>query len=92
MPKEMKRILDRAASTERRTHDYKNQTGYLEASTFAGDIEHNGDDYTVDFGARAPYAEYVNNRGLMHIDELGQEAETMIDYFIDAEAEKLCGM
>jgi hypothetical protein len=69
------------AEQERRSHAYQNRTGYLEASTVvkAWDIS----DPAVEFvaGPFAPnpkgsmaYASFVNNRGLMQIDQLATQA------------------
>jgi hypothetical protein len=76
---QMKGILDEKAAEERSGHAYQNRTGDLEASTYA---EAAGGD-AVAFGARTEYAEYVNRRGLMRVDELAAEAELEIAYLYE---------
>jgi len=88
-PKEVKRILDRAAADERRTHAYRNRTGWLEKSTFAADLDAPTDGWSFELGARMHYASYVDNRGLMRIDEKAAKAATEIEYYLDGEAERL---
>jgi hypothetical protein len=84
----MKKILDKGAAEERRTHVYKNRTLRLQGSTFAlGPFA--GDDVEIEFGARMPYASFVEGRGLSRISEIAQRSEVEIDYFLDGEAEKL---
>lgn len=89
---DMKRILDRAASEERRTHEYRNQTYRLQGSTFALGPIQEGHNVVVGFGARMPYASFVDNRGLTRVRELADRAETEIDYRFDSEAERIGGM
>jgi len=81
---DMKATLDAAAADERASHAYQNRTGDLESSTYASEIISIGDADEVQLGAREPYAEYVNQRGLMRIDELAAEAEGEIAYLFDA--------
>lgn len=91
-PDEMKRILDRKATEERRTHRYKNRSGDLEASTLATDVIEVGDQRVVQLEAGEEYASYVARRGLMGLDDLATEAEQEIDLFLDGEIETLAGM
>lgn len=69
------------AEQERRSHAYTNRTGYLEASTLvkAWDVSDPGVEFVAGPFAPNPkgsmaYASYVNNRGLMQIDQLAQQA------------------
>jgi hypothetical protein len=69
------------AEQARRSHGYQNRTGYLEASTLVKALDVS--DPAVEFvaGPFAPnpkgsmaYASYVNDRGLMNIDDLSARA------------------
>jgi hypothetical protein len=88
-PDRMQRLLVGKAAEERRTHAYRNRTGDLEASTQASNVVEIGDQFLVQLEAAEEYASYVDNRGLMRIHELAQEAETEIDYMFDGDAERL---
>ncbi len=81
--RDMKALLDATAAEARRAHEYQNRTGELEASTYASDILSLGDADEVQLGVRTSYAEYVNQRGLVGIDELAGEAEVEIAYLLD---------
>ncbi len=83
VPREMHRIVAQAARDERRGHDYQNRTGDLERSTVATEPVTNDDTVQVDLVAGMQYASYVNARGLMGIDELAQQAEQEIEYYLD---------
>jgi hypothetical protein len=84
----MKKILDKAAQEERRTHEYTNRTFRLQGSTFAlGPFS--GADVDIEFGARMPYASFVENRGLSRVTEIALRSAIDIDYYLDGEAEKL---
>ncbi|HEX8794128.1 MAG TPA: hypothetical protein VF765_24465 [Polyangiaceae bacterium] len=85
----MKAILDAAAAEERATHAYHNRTGDLEASTFASDIIEDGDAREVQLGARTEYAQYVNDRGLMRIDDLARRAEVDVRAVFEGLAKKI---
>lgn len=78
--RQMKGTLDAKAAAERASHGYQNRTGDLEASTFASEVISIGDADEVQLGARAPYARWVNERGLMRIDELAAEATDELGY------------
>jgi hypothetical protein len=80
---QMKALLDGKAKEERDTHEYNNRTGDLEASTYAGDIIATATGHEVEFGARMFYAEFVNARGLMRVDELAEEARLELEYLFD---------
>lgn len=85
----MKRILDGKAAIERRTHAYQNRTRRLEGSTFALGPLPELDGVRVEFGARMPYASYVEDRGLSRVSDLAAQATTEIDYYLDAQVERL---
>lgn len=85
----MKRILDAKAAIERRTHAYKNRTHRLENSTFALGPLPESDGVRVEFGARMEYASFVEGRGLSRVTDLARQAETEIDYFLEASIEQL---
>jgi hypothetical protein len=89
VPQVMKATLDRAADQEARDHAYQNRTGFLEASTYASAVEESGDEAVVELAARMDYASYVNNRGLMRIDERAAEAATELEYAFEGEAVRL---
>jgi hypothetical protein len=89
---DMKTILDAAAREERRTHIYNNITHRLENSTFALGPIGDGDEVTVEYGARMEYASHVDNRGRTRVRELGAEAERTIEYKFDADADALGNM
>lgn len=88
-PREMHRIIERAAREERRTHAYRNRTGRLERNTVATDPITTDDGLQIDLAADTEYASYVNMRGLMQIDELAQRAEEEIEFYLEGEVEKL---
>lgn len=56
-------ILQRAASEERNTHDYRNQTGHLQQSTASRVIEEDDDSFLVRIEMGEEYASHVVNRG-----------------------------
>lgn len=91
-PAMMKTTLDAAAEHERSSHDYQNRTGDLEAETQATDLEESPDAYSVTLLADTDYAEYVNRRGLMTIDDTATEAETELQYYFEAEADRIAGL
>jgi len=82
----MQRRLAEAAKVERATHAYNNRTGNLEASTQASEVRETGDAVEVTLVAEMPYASYVNDRGLMTIDDSAAAAATDIDFILDATA------
>jgi len=79
----MQRTVARAAADERRTHAYQNRTGDLEASTQASEVISAGDVDAVTLSADMPYASYVNDRGLMRIDERAEEAGEELEFLFD---------
>jgi len=91
-PEQMKKILDRKAAEERRTHRYQNRTTMLEKSTFASEVKEMGDAKSVEFGARMHYASYVDNRGLTRVHQLAQAAAREIEFFLDGESERVSRM
>ncbi len=81
---DMKRALDRAAMEEKRTHAYHNRTGYLQGSTFAAGPYGGGNQpVVVEFGARMPYASFVDARGLTRVRELAGEVEQELGYHFE---------
>lgn len=88
-PRQFHRIIERAASTERRTHPWRNRTYHLEQSTFATELQKTSDGYEVELGARTFYASFVDNRGFMRLPQLAERAALEIDYYLDGEAERL---
>jgi hypothetical protein len=74
-PRALAGFCREAAAEERRTHAYRNRTGRLQASTAAVPF---GAGIDAEFGctveASTPYAGFVNNRGLMRIDQLAERA------------------
>lgn len=78
------------AEQARRSHGYQNRTGYLEASTLVKALDMS--DPAVEFvaGPFAPnpngsmaYASYVNDRGLMDIDDLSARAVPAVRRALD---------
>jgi len=92
VPREMKRTLDRAAREERRTHEYRNRTRYLEESTFASEAVESDDEVRVEYGARTHYASYVDNRGLTRVRELADRADSEVQYKFEGDADALGNM
>jgi hypothetical protein len=88
-PAGMKKILDAAAVEARQSHTYQNRTHHLEDSTFASEIDHGADDVSIEFGAREYYASFVERRGYQRVNEIAQEAETTLEYFLEGEADIL---
>jgi hypothetical protein len=88
-PREMKRILDKAAREEVRTHEYNNITGLLEANTYASPIIGFVDGYMVELGARREYASHVAKRQRTRIHEIAQQAAVEVDFYLDGEATRL---
>lgn len=56
-------ILQRAASEERRTHDYRNQTGHLQQSTASRVIDESDDSFLIRLEMGEEYASHVVARG-----------------------------
>jgi hypothetical protein len=75
----MKRILDAAATSERRTHAYKNRTFALQRGTQASEIIEVGDQRMVMLQMDTDYASYVVRRGLSNIDDVAQKAASLIE-------------
>jgi hypothetical protein len=89
VPADMKRTLDAAAAQERRTHEYNNYTHRLENSTFALGPIGDGDEVTVEYGARMEYASFVDNRGRTRVRELGERAALDLEYKFEGDADEL---
>lgn len=85
----MKRILDAAAASERRTHAYKNRTRQLQTNTRASDVVEVGDQSMVMLEMDTDYASYVVAKGLSRIDEVAKMAEGLIedDFNLPADTE-----
>ena len=58
---------EEGAEYERGNHGYRNRTGNLERSTYADRPQRSGDSVSVEMGARAQYASFVEHRGYSHI-------------------------
>jgi hypothetical protein len=83
---QMQRTVASAAREERQTHGYQNRTGDLEASTQASEVMSVGDTDVVTLQADTSYASYVNDRGLMRLDELAATAGEELEYLFDGVA------
>jgi len=79
---EMKKAAQRAASKERGSHLWHNQTGRMERSTEALGPFQRGDETLVVLQIGTPYAGYVEARGLVRIDGYASNADAEIAYFI----------
>ncbi len=88
-PGEMKRILDRAARAALADKTYQDRSRNLRESTAVGEVLEAGDQAAVVFGAAEEYASFVERRGFSDVEGRAAEAATEIEYFLDAEAEKL---
>jgi hypothetical protein len=84
---QMQRRVERVAREERRDHAYHNRTGDLEASTQASEVMSVGDTDVVQLAADMPYASYVNDGGLMRIDERATEAAGELEYLFEGLAD-----
>lgn len=84
MPLDMEYRLNQAASEERATHLYRNQTGHLENSTKAGTIEETADETVIDLEMGEFYASFVHNKGYSRFRMLEAEAESRILADIEA--------
>ncbi len=88
-PREMKSILDVAARETVAQRGYTNRTGDLSASTFASEDEDSSGDVSIELAARVEYASYVQNLGLMPIEEMADAAEAALAGYFADEAAKL---
>ena len=91
-PAQMKATLDAAAENERATHEYQNRTGNAEASTQAGELQQSGDSVSVEFGMGVEYAIYLDERGLTGIVAAAEGAETELQYYFEAERDRIAGL
>jgi hypothetical protein len=89
---EIQRLVDEAAEEERSTDTYQNRTGNLREGTVSIEVYRDDDGIEIQFTAMADYASYVNDKGSMRIDELAAETDTIIQFYLDSEAERLAGM
>lgn len=80
----MKDILDDAAQQALASAAYRRRTGDLDQSTFAGNVTVTGrGEMRCQFGARADYASYVEDRGFSRTEEIAEEAADRIAAMIE---------
>jgi len=84
--------LRRHALEERQTHLYKNQTGHLEQSTFAGLISETADEIVVDYEMGEQYASFVVKRGYSDFPATAKAAEKALDKTFKAGERRLSRM
>lgn len=70
----MQEILERAASEERNTHAYQNQTGHLQQSTAMHVVSESDDEFRATLEMGEEYASYVVKRGYSRFDEIAKAA------------------
>lgn len=71
-------ILQRAASEERNTHAYRNQTGHLQQSTRAQVVSESDDEFRARIEMGEEYASYVEARGYSNFRSIVSKAATEI--------------
>ena len=79
----MGEILQAAAEEARATAMYASRTGNLDASTYAGDVRVSGNRMECEFGARAEYASFVEDRGFSRTAEVAEAAEAAITALVN---------
>jgi hypothetical protein len=91
-PSVMKEILDDAAARVLAEKTYRDRTHNLRESTSASEVMVAGDEAVVVFGAREPYASFVENRGFSDVEGKAAEADIEIQYALEGEVERLANM
>lgn len=71
-------ILQRAASEERNTHEYRNQTGHLQQSTRAQVVDEDDSGFLVRLEMGEEYASYVVGRGYSDFPNIAEKATSEI--------------
>jgi hypothetical protein len=85
MPKDLQRIAEKWAATERATHKYVNRTRTLEPSTVGKVVRVTRDrlEAVLQMGEPdAPYAIFVVRRGLSTIDLCGQRMISEVNEYV----------
>ncbi|MDP3768161.1 MAG: hypothetical protein Q8S13_09110 [Dehalococcoidia bacterium] len=71
-------VLREAAATERETHRYRNQTGFLQSSTQAWMTQNTPGNVEAVLAMQADYASIIADKGLSNIMEVAQAAEDIL--------------
>lgn len=82
-------ILQRAASEERNTHAYQNQTGHLQQSTAMHIVSEDSDSFTATLEMGEEYASFVVKRGYSRFDKIAKKAKREVDSLIDKTNKRL---
>jgi hypothetical protein len=67
-------ILQRAASEERNTHTYQNQTGHAEQGTAAHVVSESTDEFKATLEMGEEYSSYLVKRGYSNFDKIAKKA------------------
>lgn len=90
-PRAVLDIATSAIAEEQAEHEYQNRSHDLENSTYAVPITETDSTVEIEFGARMPYASYLETRGLSRVTELWEKAETEFEFFVDGMSESIVG-
>ena len=82
-------ILQRAASEERNTHAYRNQTGHLQQSTAMHIVSESDDGFKATLEMGGEYASHVVKRGYSRFDEIAAKAKRETDRHVASTAARV---
>lgn len=82
-------ILQRAASEERNTHAYRNQTGHAEQGTAAHVVSESADGFIATLEMGEEYSSYLVKRGYSNFDKIAKKAKREVDGLIDKTSRRL---
>lgn len=72
-------ILQRAATEERDTHAYRNQTGHAQQGTKASVVSESDSDFTAHLEMGEEYSSYLVDRGFSRFTEIAAKATREVE-------------
>lgn len=78
----IKEILERAATEERDTHTYQNQTGHAQQGTKAAVVSEGDNEFVATLEMGEEYSSYLVARGYSRFDKIAEKATRAVDRFV----------
>jgi phosphoserine phosphatase len=78
----IKEILDRAATEERDTHAYQNQTGHAQQGTKAAVVSEGSDEFKATLEMAEEYSSYLVDRGFSRFDKIAVRATREVERLV----------
>jgi len=88
----MHEVLAAKGEEAQASHRYQNRTTTLESSTYAADLDLNANGSSVEFGARAEYASFLEARGFQDLETKAAEADAEIAATFDDDLKRLASL